>query len=204
MKAAPFGHNAPLKPIYDERGRIINHEECLLGEPVIMHIRLYQTETPGWQTDISFQVGAKQPIKQTAHIPLDESEQELDFGDFKLQLVGKANSIFYEIVDFNRKIAIFGNDDELQVQIDTDDPQWVLPGSVVRYSRDTRHVTIESSTERINTGYVTIKSSTERSNNGVHITVESSQPDSIQRNIIALDGLYEQIVPLSWVVIEQP
>lgn len=36
VKAAPFGHNALLKPIYDEQGRIIDHEEWPLSDSEIV------------------------------------------------------------------------------------------------------------------------------------------------------------------------
>jgi len=42
-KASPFGHNAPLKPIFDEEGRIDHYEEWPLGELTLLEITLVRS-----------------------------------------------------------------------------------------------------------------------------------------------------------------
>lgn len=103
VKAAPFGHNAPLKPAYDSHGAIVGHEEWPLAS-VVFRLSLSSEESLGYdyfysplQALVSITRNAK-TLREV--VTLQTSQQEpiyLFEGDIRIQITvittGEGDSI---------------------------------------------------------------------------------------------------------------
>ncbi|HEV2582092.1 MAG TPA: hypothetical protein VGT44_14645, partial [Ktedonobacteraceae bacterium] len=98
VKSAPFGHNAPLKPVFDDKGKLIGQEEWPLSNSVKIGITLSFLElqlsvakaasaTPpplpsslGGSTIIGIEVSLQQGgVTQSTSVPLQAGEQTISF-----------------------------------------------------------------------------------------------------------------------------
>lgn len=132
VKAAPFGHNAPLKPILDEEGRIVGHEEWLLANMVTTRVgaglpgsaakmavlaavvgpSAEGGEATGRNITISIEEGAKTP---TRHLPLPDSlativlDQHVSLGDHRVRIaIGPMVSFVKTIADTDLDVYVDG------------------------------------------------------------------------------------------------
>ncbi|BAZ11847.1 hypothetical protein NIES4071_36730 [Calothrix sp. NIES-4071] len=199
VKAAPFGANAPLKPVYDERGRILGYEEWAIATVEIrIGISFIPRRTPGeLPAIISLKQNAQTQSRQVGLRAL--SEQTVEVNGVSIDIRGESQAFLPVVFTFNfpereRNFRIAANDGLIQVQIDED--FWrISPGETLRYtSWDEREIVISTSATQND------ESSTYSS-----ITIqEESKVPVFNPNILALDAQYDQILPKSWVVIQRP
>jgi predicted phage baseplate assembly protein len=56
VKAAPFGHNAPLKPVYDNQGRVIGYEEWAIAGTITLSVNLFLVSAIEGSSNFAFLV----------------------------------------------------------------------------------------------------------------------------------------------------
>jgi len=81
VTAAPFGHNAPLKPIYDEKGALVGHEEWPLGDTVTLSVSIPSPEDlspePSIVSPSAVAPGLFQLLLQVMRIGIETGESAL-------------------------------------------------------------------------------------------------------------------------------
>jgi predicted phage baseplate assembly protein len=197
VKAAPFGANAPLKPVYDERGRILGYEEWAIAT---VEIKIGISFIPqGTLGELPAIISLKQNAQtQSRQVRLGASSQQtVEVNGVFVDIRGGEN-LLPVVFTFNfpqrqRVFRIISNDG-LQVYID--EAFWLIsPGETLRYtSWDGREIVISSSATQADEF---------SSFSSISIQEESKVP-VFNPNILALDAQYDQILPKSWVVIQRP
>lgn len=199
VKAAPFGANAPLKPVYDERGRILGYEEWAIATVEIrIGISLIPQGTPSeLPAIISLKQNSQTQSRQVRLRAL--SQQTIEVNGVSVDIRAESQSLLPVAFTFSfpqreRVFRIISNDG-LQVQID-DDFWLISPGETLRYtSWDGREIVISTS----------VAQNDDSSSGFSSITIqEESKVPVFNPNILALDAQYDQILPKSWVVIQRP
>ena len=190
VTAAPFGHNAPLKPILDDRGVPTGFEEWPLTGSITTEIGLF---LPGLQPGIELaqRRAVSASIKQgtdadTGVAEMANADATIQLGDETVKVKQDNETYHFTFTKLGRKVSITLNDGEppAVVTVDNDPPKTLQQNQVVRYTLGSRHV-------RIAVG------------RGVLVTVEGAlAPASLDR--LTLNATYDQILPGSWVVVERP
>lgn len=197
VQAAPFGHNAPLKPIYDDQGRLVGSEEWPLGGTVTISVQLFSS-----QTDTGVEIAAprrrnsqalisirQDTTTQSALVLLEDQEVALNGSTVRIVETGNSGmgSFTFHFVELQREIRLESSAESsrVMVTIDNDPDRLITPGQTLRYSTNGRKVMISYG-------------------QAFHIQDESPAPvPEHLRNVLALDAQYDQVVPKSWVVIER-
>lgn len=197
VQAAPFGHNAPLKPLYDDQGRLVGSEEWPLGGTVTISLQLFSS-----QTDTGVEIAAPRRRNSQALISIRQDtttqsalvsleDQEVALNGSTVRIVETDNSgmgsFTFHFVELQREIRLESSADSsrVRVTIDNDPDRLITPGQTLRYSTNGRKVMISYG-------------------QAFHIQDESPAPvPEHLRNVLALDAQYDQVVPKSWVVIER-
>jgi hypothetical protein len=206
VKAAPFGNNAPLKPIYNALGIIIDHEEWPLN-PVTINVNLIAV--PG--TPDQIQVSIKRNNKTWDRRDLLDSIRDehnplkYDLSDIHVSItvqrdgVVKTINVTFEIPSQEPKVIDITLNLPHYTTVRVNAEEYVVePGQRQSYSNDIHHVEVAyQSTPVI---------APARAGTVLSVTDElfvallgGTAPD---RKIVALDALYEQITPGSSVVVE--
>lgn len=199
VKAAPFGANAPLKPIYDERGRILGYEEWAIAT---VELRIGISFIPqGRPPELPAMISLKQNSQtQSRQVRLRAlSQQTVEVNGVSVNITGESQALLPVVFVFNfpqgeRVFRIADNNGLLRVEIDQD--FWVIsPNQTLRYTAwDEREIVISSSATQ-DDEFPNFSS--------ISIQEVSKAPVSNPR-ILALDAQYDQILPQSWVVIQRP
>jgi predicted phage baseplate assembly protein len=199
-KAAPFGHNAPLKPVTDEKGVVIGTEEWPLAGMTSIEIVLSASSPMSRRTDESAQAqiealrregaasvfvqieqGAEKasksfPIKQNEPLKIGKWQVDPTFDSSR-------ESIVLNFTDLGWSCTITFND-TAPIEVATS------KGDDIKLPVD--HTATSSSTGR------RLRVSTKQ---GIAIEYEAAiAPDPL--DVIDLDLVYDQIIPGSWVAID--
>jgi predicted phage baseplate assembly protein len=189
VKAAPFGHNAPLKPILDGNGIVVGHEEWPLAG--FVSIRLDFSNNTGERATVSLsQNGAVQTLVVS---PIQGSEDFTFQNGWKLTVSRpnvqppKTAYTFEAPTGWKKKIAITTvfNQGNLTVTINGNPPQQVGSLHTVQYSVEGQRITISNQDE---SSFV--------------LDDTFLAPSDAQARVLALDAQYDQIIPGSWVALD--
>ena len=204
VTAAPFGANAPRQPVYDDRGRLQGSQEWpITGKVVVITVSIQlENEPDPTQAIVSIQRDAEiqsifisqEEIRRGSEVKLPGlivTTTSLKRGEF--QIIDKI-TFRIQIPNVNRIIIMSRTDLGWGVKIGLDPQQVLIPGSAQRYSTDDGR--------NIKISYVR---ATEELPAVVSASEESPVPLSdAQKQIIALDAQYDQIIPGSWVAVKRP
>lgn len=213
VKASLFGHNAPLKPVYNDKGSIDHYEEWGLNGSTVVGVDLISTQLNG-NTIIEALIealkagslnviDARITVKQAG--VFQSSQVSLQEEEITVQMTGLTVSIKSELKnDSIYKITFVFDFSNIQrtVQLETVNLSGDQPGiAVVLDSEDERLVYLNQTVQYSVNGH---KVSAALGNH-FSISDESLLPvPEEQRNVLCLDAEYPQITPESWVVVERP
>jgi predicted phage baseplate assembly protein len=203
VKAAPFGANAPLKPVYDEQGRILGYEEWAIAPIITLTINFlinsdnnfeFATVSVRQRTGNQSLSMNREAIRREQRI--DESGLSVvpsfiltDSGEFPRE-IGVTLEILVPLVHI---VSVTQESVGWGVVIADDAKRIIASEQTLKYTtEDGRKITIT------HTGVG-------RRDELISITEELTVPFSdAQRRILPLDALYDQILPNSWIVVQNP
>ncbi|HET8629699.1 MAG TPA: putative baseplate assembly protein [Thermomicrobiales bacterium] len=206
VKAAPFGHNAPLKPIYDENGRVDHWEEWPLGDTASVGLRLSAASPltgafyrDALQVELMVELGG---ARQSATVQLLVDQEPTAPASPNVTIAqetaveGELNAAYRRGLTFTFQnpratIAIVPepNDGQheqltaLHLTLDGD-PDRRVPVGGNRLSEQTGGRTIS----------ITLDDA---------LTVAEALTTPADPHVVSLDAQYDQVVPGGWVVIER-
>ncbi|MDF0515742.1 putative baseplate assembly protein [Bradyrhizobium yuanmingense] len=199
VKAAPFGHNAPPKPVTDETGIVIGSEEWPLSDAVAIRIvispKTRRRRDRGAVVDIEelFDDSRKSVLVQIARGPETANMSfELPSRDTKVQ-VGRWQ-VIATFDDRNRTLTL-----------EFDEFAWFC-----KISHDAENAVLTVNTNG-RTFEMPIGHTAETASGGERLRVSTMHALAIdreaaaeptRRNVIDLDAAYDQIVRGSWIVID--
>jgi hypothetical protein len=199
VKAAPFGHNAPLKPVKDDKGVVVGTEEWPLVDDVSFSIVLAPPlQSPRLEQNPLFEMEALFEGQALGFIQIalgaEKASQSLTLGDAATINVGRwqvttsfGNRTFkVTFVDFNWSCDIEypSRASAVSVTINGGQPLNVPIGQIADKAADGERLRI-----------ATLR--------GIAIDREAPvAPTDLKQ--IDLDSTFDQIVPNSWVTIEFP
>ena len=199
VKAAPFGHNAPLKPVTDEKGIVIGTEEWPLSDAGSISVMISpKTRRPrdlGAVVDMGALFDSSSPksvLVQIARGP-EKASQSFDLpNDTSSFRVGRWDVVAtFEDRTFTLKFADFAWSCEMRL------PEEAAVLTVSTNERSALEIPIGHAAENA-AGGERLRISTMH---GLAIDREAPvAPDPL--NVIDLDAAYDQIAPDSWVVID--
>jgi predicted phage baseplate assembly protein len=210
VKAAPFGHNAPLKVIQDDEGVIIGQEEWGLATSTIrVELAPVSGAADLFESLSNDQVDAELTViqagegaswqQQIRDLDPDESELviETTLGtDLPAvitihyshgEVIGTLNSIEFDVLE--KTIRISNTGDTLTVSMD---------GTPVLVGIDQG-----SRQRRFFEGMRVVANFASGGAFTLNVTRVPSPPLGSQRRVLSMDAEYPQIIPGSWVVIER-
>ncbi|MDQ6707338.1 MAG: putative baseplate assembly protein, partial [Acidobacteriota bacterium] len=195
--AAPFGSNAPLKPILDERGAVAGTEEWPLAGSVVLSVsipapgrsagNLASTSAVGFVTQQNVMIAIRQDSVIDSVTLTSPVSGPVPVGSHTVQLDIKDRSAEFKFQDFSHTLAIAY--DPMQpnivgVKIDSDAVRQASLGQSIRLISSGRRISIMYTFGAIQVSYET--------------------PLAPDPKLLPLDAVYDQIVPGSWAVIERP
>jgi hypothetical protein len=211
VKAAPFGHNALLKPIYDEQGRIIDHEEWPLSDSEIADFSVKLVSNTYLIADLFSSATNLDSIRVvatysrgteswTSTLQLSE-EEPVDVGEFIFTInlsygiaenVSEADFLFVDTSGQSKKQIVlhWDNSEGMRVKANQDVPRPIAEAQTIHYyTADHRNVLAQYSQDGLN----------------LRVSDKSLQPlPAVMRRQIFLDNEYNGIVAGNWIVIERP
>jgi predicted phage baseplate assembly protein len=206
VQAAPFGHNAPKKSIFDDKGVVIGQEEWPLGDCVairiVIHLRAPDTGRGMAELrlgDVSLSLARREPgidvmvekgaQKASATIAYPLPQDPVPLGPWSVQVTQRDRTSFdfrFGPAPLTREINITVSESgAIAVTLDEASEPIIVPhgqSTAVSMNADQTFVSFGDS----------IEISDQR----------ALAPDPT--NIIQLDTVYDQITPGSWVAIERP
>jgi len=221
VKSAPFGHNAPLKPVFDDNGKLIGQEEWPLSNSVKIGITLSFLElqlsaekaasaTPpplpsslGGSTIIGIEVSLQQGgVTQSTSVPLQAGEQTISFdapfANQGISMTINPNATTPQDID-----SIVFNFTQLGQTIQIT-PQNQGAAIGVQVNQDPMQILTGKDTKVYSSGGHDIEVTLDVGQLSITDLVVMPLPDTPQRNVLALDAQFDRITPGSWVVIERP
>jgi len=194
MQAAPFGNNAPLKPVTNDKGIVIGTEEWPLEEGAIIDIVLPEADgtifdrATSWNPPpgkVSIRLG---PDSGTASFSKSKPPDPLLVGPWKVKLKQSGNkTIFGFEQPVKRQFTVWAESGKGLVSVDEGTPVSLAPGESINSSIDGDQIFVS------------------HLKNLVSIHYESEpEPTPAQADVMFLDSVYDQIVKGSWAVIERP
>jgi len=218
VKAALFGHNAPLKPVYDEQGRVIGHEEWPLAS-IVFSVRLSSKESFGSyyfnspiQLLLSITHNGKTSYGQVEKLTNDKAENiSLPLGDLTVIInttLTKTKDIDGKEIDVLQKIIFNVPGQTIEIEPGITGGEFPLNGihtSINGYENNLFPSGTATHNDPIK-GYNTWLQFS--SNSQIFSLSLRTSPaplvaelrQSLQQEI-ALDAEYNQIIPGSWVLI---
>jgi len=197
VQAAPFGNNAPLKPITNDKGIVTGTEEWPLEDSLTISIEMSSAaehEVAGGRITAALMsvVGhANALIKiirggDTASAMVPLSQKETPLGDWKVVIsADPKGSITFDFPDFKVSYTIsVGPKGSIDVRVNTSKPIRVPDGQSLTSTSGDHRISISLSKA------LTI--------------VDESGVEPLHPDIMLLDSVYDQIVNGSWAVIERP
>ncbi|HME38769.1 MAG TPA: putative baseplate assembly protein [Steroidobacteraceae bacterium] len=207
VQAAPFGHNAPKKLIFNDKGAIVGHEEWPLDDSMSIRIRidtrLAEDAAATRQLRIGrrlFSVGRRLPeilvtmemgsVKASADIASPVSTDEVSLGPWSVQVTADDSpswdfSFGPSAVAREIKVTFVESDQSISVSIDNQAAPISVPHG--------QSVTVPGHGTRTFVSFV----------EAIEIHDERAlAPEALK--VIQLDALYDHIIPGSYVAIERP
>jgi predicted phage baseplate assembly protein len=209
IKAAPFGANAPLKPTYDDSGRLQGYEEWAIAGTATRGVTLITNRagTPE-QVVVSLRQGIDTINRSESLFENENPRLPIDFSldgqnihiTYVRDEIGELIFRHTVTVVFLTQTIIFTSESNNQWRVQVGSiPRSIALGEFLQYSGT------EGEKVRISyLGQTSFLSAVGRQAVlSLSVLVESavSVPNP---NVLALDGQYDQILPESWVVIERP
>lgn len=192
QKVAPFGYNAPLRPVVDDSGKVIRQEEWPLNGEVTSIIEVFGSnrlrvsgsrgaERYDWEVDLS-----QMPLEQHwGEFTTIKVETNLGNEPPEIQVGFSA-----ALEQHSTNLAFTKDPERLQVKFKDGSAFTLMRNEAIRQQVGVRTLAIEwILREALDTTVVTI-------------SITTRQPPA-PRNILPLDAAYEQIVPGTWVLIER-
>jgi predicted phage baseplate assembly protein len=203
IQAAPFGHNAPLRPITNKRGVVTGTEEWPLDVVTISITVSAQSESDAESRAVSVAhmqalLRGEKPTavvkiargsrRASAEIDLSDTVSSTPVGSWTMesQFTRHNHRIEFHCPELQRRFDIVLDERRArdEVKIDQETPIGVAEGQTVSSSAIGRRTTISNV-------------------DGISILDESAiAPERL--DVIELDSVYEQIVPGGWVAIIRP
>jgi len=193
VKAAPFGHNAPLKPILNNNGVAVDHEEWALGDTTAISVIVSFDGHSPYKVVVSIGQGRNlwsQSVslsREGVDVPAAPATSRVH-----ISFAGAADnhSISLNFLESREQIQITEEQSEWGIQINNDQKFVLSPQQKQHYS---------TSQHRIDAEFT---------DNTVSISDAVSLPVT-NRNVLPLDAQYDKIIQThenldSWVVIERP
>lgn len=213
VKAAPFGHNAPLKAVYSNNGAIEGYTEWSIATTSI-RIRISQPTAgsppdniPELPVTISLQLNSQiqstelrlRAMSQPGTVKVNGIDVEIgDIGQaffpltFTFQFPSRPR-----VFKFNTNGVIIGVaavNPPIPILVGIDGDTWpVFPAEILR--------------EQFNSRQLVISVSEDRNGQVSSISVVDESPDLVSaqnKKIVALDAQYDQIQPGGWISIARP
>lgn len=221
IKSAPFGHNAPLKPVFDDKGKLIGQEEWPLSNSVKIGITLRLLElqlsaekaasaTPppspsslGGSTILGIEVSLQQGgVTQSTSVPLQAGEQTISFdapfADQSISMMINPNATTPQNID---SIVFTFTQLGQTIQIT---PQSAGATIGIQVNQDPMQILASGDTKAYSSGGHDIKATLSLGQLSITDLVVMPSPDTSQHNVLALDAQFDRVTPGSWVVIERP
>jgi len=189
VKAAPFGHNAPLKPILDGKGIVVGHEEWPLAG--VVSIRLDFSNNTGEKATITVtQDGVAQTIVMS---PIPEAEPFTFQNGWKLTVSRpnaqspKTTYKFEAPTGWTKTISITTEFDQgnLKVTVNSHQEQTVGNLHTLQYSVGDQKITISN-----------------QDDSSFVLDETFLPPSEVLTKVLALDAQYDLIIPGSWVALD--
>lgn len=197
VQAAPFGNNAPLKPVTNDKGIVIGTEEWPLEDSLTISIEMSSAaehEVSGGRFTAALMsvVGhASALIKiirgaDTASAMVPLSQKETPLGNWKVITSTDQKAITFDFPDFKVTYTISPEQKGafVDVRVNTSKPIRVPDGQSVTSSTGDHRISISLSK------MLTI--------------IDESGVEPLHPDVMLLDSVYDQIVNGSWAVIERP
>jgi predicted phage baseplate assembly protein len=199
VKAAPFGHNAPLKPVTDEKGVVIDTEEWpLVGTTSIEIVLSRATRSrSGGDTALAYIAAMFEETAPLAFVQIQQGSEKASrtflvdnttppaIGRWKVEaaLDHHNRTVKFNFTDLGWSCTITFLEREAQVEVVADGDDIKVPvGRTATSSSSGRRL-------RVATG------------DGIAIERQAAiAPGKL--NVVDLDSAYDQIVPQSWVAID--
>jgi predicted phage baseplate assembly protein len=202
VKAAPFGHNAPLKPVTDEKGVVIDTEEWPLVGATFIEIvlsvsdvsRRQRGDTPlayietmfsDKETPLAFVQIEQGPEKASQSFAIDNTTPPPPIGRWHVQasINTTSKTIKLDFTDLGSSYTITFDTTQSLIEVDSGgEVDKVLIGRTATSSSTGRRLRV--STEH-----------------GIAIEHEAAIVPN-QLSVVDLDSVYDHIVPQSWVAID--
>lgn len=211
VKAAPFGHNAPLKPMLNAQGRVVGTEEWPLAgietftvrvetaapspEPFNLALASSAGEGLTFTVTISLTRGAE-TLTASAEISSAQPEQRVQLGQLaEVMVQGKFQDVSLTA------LAITAKDigHQVTLEIQNNGNQCAIELVASGFSPHVETVAL-GNTRRVMLENRRIAIAFARS--GLTITDEVPRPPS-PKNLVDLETTYDQILPGSWVVLQR-
>ncbi|MBD2511501.1 putative baseplate assembly protein [Nostoc muscorum FACHB-395] len=216
VKASLFGHNAPLKPIYDREGRIFGYEEWAIAglRKIIVAISISSNSNPRQifvsldeDTNTYSVIEALTDSVFPKNFDFGGKNVSINYTPFQQTVNGGGNIPHTITVTFQDGESIRSisqpNNISWGVQTNNDDTVIINPNQTRQYASKNPPGKVRVS---FNSEFSTPSaiSSISLSTREPILTIEYELPTPVDRNIIALDAQYDQILPESWIAIERP
>lgn len=195
VKASPFGHNAPLRIVYDDNGRPIGTEEWPLN--TVGYTVEWLTDADTLISNVLVQNQGRQSIGRLSR---DEDEVVLDNVRVTLESTTSGGefpqlqSLTYRFFDATTaallktiRLSSLSYEPASQFEVDSEGPRDFY-NSPADYTIGTRTVVGEFNSTLFR----------------VRDTDAGSLVAASQRRVLPLDGPYDQVLPQSWVLLERP
>jgi hypothetical protein len=227
VKSAPFGHNAPLKPVFDGNGKLAGQEEWSLGDPVNVGItlnfdirqielKIEEAASPspqsgggtsppsnlGNNTLTGFQISLEQNgVKQSKAVAIVAGQQTISFDDpFNITVTVTVNADSQHPANIDS--VVFA---QLRQTIQLT-PQGSRGADIgVQVNQDPMRTLAPGETKAYSTNGYNIEAAFASDASQFSITdVSFTALPQEQRTVLALDAQFDRVTPGSWVVIERP
>ncbi|BAZ37721.1 hypothetical protein NIES4101_36440 [Calothrix sp. NIES-4101] len=205
VKAASFGANAPLKPVYDEQGRIQGYEEWAIADTITTSLRLSTTyigaieatqisQTP-FQALITVQE-SNTTNSRLINIPRQDTSTTSISGLPASYSVSVDDETFTIVVNFllspHRRFEFTNSGNSIEIIIREGDTtliqEQVISGQIIRSTINGHNLVIDLREQGV-------------------LLLSDTAPTALSteaRRILTLDAQYDQILPKSWVAIHRP
>jgi predicted phage baseplate assembly protein len=187
VKAAPFGNNAPLKPVFDDKGVFVGQEEWPLTGVMTVSVRLFLDGNTPFRSLVSIVRGSKVLIQEVDV----ENSKAYSIGELNLKVTINRGSgefppligIDYEIPELKEIIKLTIESSGWGVKVRDEDKIVVSSGQKLQLTGGKGNILVDFENNLL-------------VSDGMLLS-----PDP--KNVISLDARYDKIIPGSFVIIER-
>lgn len=195
VKAAPFGHNAPLKPIPDRSGRVIGSEEWPLAG-VQTFVAQTANLNPGGTMSLTLR-NSRESVARTVVIPSDGNPLDVQLASTAVKLTSEYALVEGDDVPVFTSLTLEAPSLDYKLTLTPQSNLSITVTTQIGNASDIKNVTPgRTISDQVQGHKMTI------SFLGGNLAVmdESPMPPS-PKNVVDLDTTYDAITPGSWVVI---